>query len=443
MTSVTAPNIPAPPASSTGQTASAPEAPGPTFAAVAASPGTAPALAYHASAYRWVVLLAVVPILAITQMYWLTFSAIAPQAAAFYHTSALAIAVLSMSYMVAYIVLAVPAAMLADRRGIRACFLVGAALTAVFGVLRGVFSGDFALVVVAQLGMACAQPFVMNPITKMAAQWFPVNERATVSGVASVAGYLGIVIAMAVTPAMYEAMGMTPMLDVMGAVAVAAAALVAFGVRERPAAPAGPHVETSAFSWRTALGLRSNRNYVLLLTVVMIALGVFNALLTCLSDILTPRGISSDASGLIGSAIIVAGVVGAVALPMLSDRTHRRRVFILIAIVTSTVALAGLAWSSSYPLLMACGAVAGFFLMGAGPLIFQYGTEEGYPAPEATSYGLMMGSGQLSGIVFILMLYGLAAPDGSMTVPLTVLMAFMAVAVGLAFLVRESRLMRS
>ena len=118
---------------------------------------------YTTSPYRWVVLAAAIPMFAITQMYWLTFSTISPQAAVFYHTTPLAIATLSMSYMIAYIIFSMPASMLCDRKGIRACFTVAALLTSMFAMTRGLLYWSFPLVVLSQLGLAIAQPFVMNP----------------------------------------------------------------------------------------------------------------------------------------------------------------------------------------------------------------------------------------------------------------------------------------
>ena len=90
--------------------------------------------------------------------------------------------------------------------------------------------------------------------------------------------------------------------------------------------------------------------------------------------------------------------------------------------------MVGLSYVNNYTALLVFAGITGFFLMGAGPMIFQYGTELAYPTPEGTAYGLLMGSGQISGIIFILMLYLLRASDGLMTIPLTVLMALMAVA---------------
>lgn len=399
---------------------------------------------YVTTPYRWVVLASVVPILAITQMYWLTFSAIAPQAQAYYHTTPLAISILSMSYMVAFIVCTLPASLLADRRGLRACFLVGALITVVFGLLRGYFASSFPLVVLSQLGLAVAQPFVVNPITKLAAQWFPVEERATVSGIGSVAGYLGLVIAMVATPMMFDAMGMVAMLRTMGWISAIVALPVVLLLRERPERPAGPGIERNErFSMKDVWSLRGNRNFVTLLFVVMIALGVFNAVLTCLSDVLLARGVNAERSGVIGAVVIATGIVGGVVYPLLSDRAGRRRPFIIAAVLVSLPSLAGLLFLTSYPLLLVCAAVCGFLLMGAGPLIFEYGTEEGYPVPEGTTYGLMMASGQISGLVFILMVYGLQGMlfgKGSMTLPMLMLLLVMLIAAGAARHVKESKI---
>lgn len=159
-------------------------------------------------------------------------SAISPEAVSFYHTSSLGIAFLSMSYMIVYIVLAIPASMLADRKGLRASFILGAAITAVFGLVRGFCAFQLRALVIAQMGMAVAQPFLVNPITKLAAVWFPVDERATASGIASIAGYVGIIVAMVATPSLYHAFSMGGMLRIFGYISAAAALPVVVLLRE-------------------------------------------------------------------------------------------------------------------------------------------------------------------------------------------------------------------
>lgn len=73
-------------------------------------------------------------------------------------------------------------------------------------------------------------------------------------------------------------------------------------------------------------------------------------------------------------------------------------------------------------------AVFGFFLLGLGPLGFQYGAELTYPAPEAASNGLLLMVGQISGIGFILGMDALKDPaTGSMAGSMTALIALFVV----------------
>lgn len=396
-------------------------------------------LRYQVSRYRWVALLSVFPALAVTQMFWLTLSVISSQAVRFYHTTALAIAGLSMAYMVVYIVMSMPAAMLADRKGVRASFTFGAVVTAVFAIARAIGYDSFAVVILTQVGLAIAQPFLLNPITKLAAQWFPVAERATASGIGSIAGYLGIIIALVATAPLCHAYSIGGMLWIFAGIAILAAILVLALLREQPPVPAGPRSEVNdQFSFRDSHLLVRNRNFVRLLVVVCIALGVFNALLTAISDMLSARGFSNGQSGLLGGIIVFAGLGGAIVIPVLSDRLRRRAPILAVAVVLATVGILGLTYVNEFAALAVASALAGFCFMGAGPLVFQFGTEVAYPVPEGTSYGLLMGSGQVSGVLFILLLYGLRGAHGSMTLPMTVLVALMVVALGCSLHVEDS-----
>jgi hypothetical protein len=54
-----------------------------------------------------------------------------------------------------------------------------------------------------------------------------------------------------------------------------------------------------------------------------------------------------------------------------------------------------------YSLSLASSFVLGFFIMSAGPLGFQYAAEVSYPAPEATSQGMLLWVGQITGMIFV------------------------------------------
>ncbi len=124
--------------------------------------------------------------------------------------------------------------------------------------------------------------------------------------------------------------------------------------------------------------------------------------------------------------MILSGVIGALILPALSDRYHRRTPFLVLALAGATLALCGLTYAVSYGLLLASAAVLGFFLLSAGPIGFQYGAEITYPTPEGTSNGLLIMMGQVSGIAFILAMDAFKSPQtGSMSTPLLVLIGLM------------------
>ena len=64
----------------------------------------------RAYGYRWIVLLAFVLIAGMSQVLWISFAPVTSAAAAFYHTSDLVIGLLSMSFMIVYVLMFLPAA---------------------------------------------------------------------------------------------------------------------------------------------------------------------------------------------------------------------------------------------------------------------------------------------------------------------------------------------
>ena len=60
-----------------------------------------------------------------------------------------------------------------------------------------------------------------------------------------------------------------------------------------------------------------------------------------------------------------------------------------------------LQYLSSIVLLGLCGFVFGFFLISAMPVGLTYAVEKTHPVPEATSNGILMLSGQISGLPIV------------------------------------------
>jgi cyanate permease len=389
-------------------------------------------------AYRWVILTVFMAVIIVNQLLWITFAPITIDAAKFYGVSDLAIGLLSMVFMIVFIFVSIPASIMIDKLGFRKAVTIGAALTAIFGLMRGLSSQDYVMVLIAQVGIAIAQPFILNAITRMASAWFPRGERATATGLASLAMYLGILAGITVTPFLLLRQGMESMLLTYGVVAVVAGLIFIFFAREHPRGVAVEQPEGESFAFGGIRQALRSKDFRLLLLIFLIGLGVFNSVTTWIEDILRPRGFSITQAGLTGGMMIIGGIAGALILPVMSDKRGKRVPFLVFALAASCLGMIGITYFTSYFFLLASSFVMGFFLLSAAPIGFQYGAEITAPVPESTSNGLMLLVGQVSGIVFIVGMDLLKSPStGSMTLSLWVLVALMIVSTLLSLRLKE------
>lgn len=393
---------------------------------------------YRVYGYRWIVLLFYSLFHAVMQMLWITFAPITGDAAKFYGVSALQIGLLAMSFMIVYIFISIPASWAIDTYGIRKGVGVGAVLTGIFGFTRGYFGDNYTVVLISMIGIAVAQPFLLNSVTAMAARWFPLKERATAAGIAALAQFIGIIVGMAVTPLLKNSYGIPGMLNIYGIITVVCIILYLIFVKE---APPTPPAETDIERVLVFDGLKhifKLRDMILLITLFFIGLGIFNAITTWIEQMIAPRGFDEVQAGTLGALLMVGGIVGCLILPPLSDKFRRRKIFIVICVILTVPGLIGLTFVANYTLLLVSGFILGFFFMPAGPIIYQYSAEISYPAPEATSQGLLVLAGQISGIIFIFGMDMFRTETGSMTPFLIAMIVLAVVNILLAFTLKES-----
>ncbi|MBB6481585.1 MFS transporter [Spirochaeta isovalerica] len=367
--------------------------------------------------YRWVVLAAFFLITMAVEIQWLTFAPIA-RAAQFHYRSQLVegslfnIDFLSMIYMFVFLILCIPASYIIDTYGIKKGIALGALIAGVSALGKGLFADNFKTVLLFQTGLAIAQPFILNSVTAVTVRWFPLNERGTAAGLAALAQYLGIIIVMIATPFMIRVgygeageivsvSGMNTMLLIYGAFTFVSGLAAALLIREKPpTAPSNETIEKQSFvkGIKRIFGLRDMQ---LLLILFFIGLGLFNAVSTVIDSICAAKGLSMEQSGLTGGIMLLGGIIGALIIPVLSDKMRKRKIFLQICMIGMLPSVAGLAFFTSFAPLMASSFFLGFFVMSAGPLGFQYAAEVSSPAPESTSQGVILLSGQISGLIFV------------------------------------------
>jgi cyanate permease len=160
------------------------------------------------------------------------------------------------------------------------------------------------------------------------------------------------------------------------------------------------------------------------LVVSFIGLGIFNGITTWVENIIRLRGFTPTDAGTLGALMIIGGVIGAVVIPALSDKQHKRQRFLIISFAGALPGLVGLTFVISQVLLFLSAFVLGFFLVSAMPISMQYAAEVTYPAPEGTSNSLIQLFGQ-GAVVFVYVMEALKTPDGSFTPSLLLAIALM------------------
>ncbi len=368
--------------------------------------------------YRWMVLGVFMFINVTIQMLWIAYAPITGPAALFYGVTDLQIGLLAMTFMIAFIPLSIPVSWAIDTYGFRKAVSVGAIIMGIFGITRGLAGANYTLVLISTIGLAISQPFLLNSWTKVPAQWFSIEERATAVGLVTLASLVGTALGMVFTPILIESISIPTVQLIYGGIAAFSAVLFVFLARERPATPpCPPGLEVRALMLDGLKHAFKVKDFVLYLAVAFIGLGLFNGINTWVEDIIRPRGFTPTDAGTLGAVLLVGGLLGAVIIPPFSDKQHKRKKFLLLGVVLAIPGLIGVAFATAFWLLLVSGFVLGFFLISTGPIGFQYAAEITFPTPEGTSNGLIQLFGQAA-VVFVYIMDALKSPDGSFTLSL-------------------------
>jgi cyanate permease len=368
--------------------------------------------------YRWVVLAVFMLINMTIQILWISFSPVTGPAAAFYRVTDLNIGLLSMMFMIAFIPLSIPVSWVIDTWGFHKAVSIGAVLMGVFGILRGLAGASYGLVLASTIGIAVAQPFLLNAWTTVPAKWFDLEFRATAVGLVTLASLVGTAIGMVLTPVLTQSMSIARVQLLYGILAAFSSTLFILLAREKPPTPPCPaEQETRALMLDGLKNALTNRMFWMFLVVCFVALGLFNGLSTWVEPIIRPRGFSPEQAGTLGALMLVGGVIGAVVIPVFSDRQHKRRKYLMIGVLGAIPGLVGVTFARPVWLLMASAFELGFFLTSLSPVGMEYAAEITYPTPEGTSNGLIQLFGQAA-VVYVYVMAAMRTKDGSFTLSL-------------------------
>ena len=373
----------------------------------------------HSSLYRYVVLTVFMLITIAVQIQWLTHAPIARAASVYYAgqfnpLSIINIDFLSMSYMLIFLIFCIPASYVIDTYGIRIGVTIGSVLAGSAGLIKGLYGDNFKIVLISQIILSISQPFIINGVTALSVRWFPLKERGLAAGLASLAQYLGIIIVMAITPLFVVTKvgeanygdGIKEILLIYGIFTFITAILAIVFMREKPAYPVDDKEYAPTPFFKGIKHILSLKDMKISLILFFIGLGIFNAVSSMVDSIAANLGVQ-DSDGLIGVFMLIGGVIGAIIIPLLSDKYMKRKFFLVLCIGGMVPSLLGLSFAHmifpahAYIVAIISSFLLGFFVMSAGPIGFQYAAEVSAPAAESTSQGLLLLSGQITGLLFV------------------------------------------
>lgn len=385
---------------------------------------------YRVYGYRWVILGVFMLINLTMQMLWITYAPISGQAAAFYKVSDARIGFLAQTFMIAFIPLSLPVSWAIDKYGFRLTVSIGAVLMGVCGILRGLVGSNYNLALACTIGIAIAQPFLLNAWTKVPANWFSMDERATAVGLVTLANLLGTAVGQVLTPILTGQMSIPSVQLIFGGVAALTAVLFVIFSREHPQTPpCPPGMETRSLMLDGIKLLVKSAPFWMFAFVYFIGLGLFNGINIWVENIIRPRGFSSIDAGTLGGLMVGGGIIGAIVFPILSDKQHKRQRYMLLGVALAIPGLVGITFATASWLLFTSAFLLGFFLISVAPIGLQYVAEVTYPAPEGTSAGILQLCGQLS-VVFVTIMEVMQTSKGSFTPSLLLSIGLLVVLVG-------------
>ncbi|KAK0397283.1 hypothetical protein QR680_002065 [Steinernema hermaphroditum] len=372
---------------------------------------------YRSYKRRWIVLVAVCLVNFSNAMTWITYAPVTFQTNDFYGNENAA-TFLNAVFMVCSVPFGFAAMWSVDKFGLRPGCLLGAWVNLSGNVLRVISSlqfvphtAKFPVVLVGQVLAASAQPFIMYLPTKMAALWFPESQRALANTLASMSNPIGIAAMYSISPACFngdQTHGFIVLNAVCAAVAVLTA-IISIGVTSsKPPTPVSASAgnEENAYSFLNNLKIAlTNKSFVVLTIALGGGVGLFNALYNNLQPSLCVKGYSETFSGLMGSLLIVSGLVGSAISGIYVDKTKKftetmKVCFLLAGIFASSLSVSFQFQNAEWWVALSI-ALFGAFGFAIYPIGLEIGVETTYPVAEATSAGLIIMSGQIQGVIYV------------------------------------------
>ena len=351
----------------------------------------------HNKPFRWAVLMAYFGVAAMSQMLWLNFAPLVSFLQLKYSVSEMAVSSLLLSFPLLYVVLSMHSGTLIDKKGYRYVIILGSVISSIFACVR-IFDGNFYMLVIGQTGIAIGQPYIINGISKLVSDWFDKEQTAMATGIGTAGMLIGMALGMGLTPALNESIGFTQTMLVFAIISTVLTLVFVVLGKENNLAKSKEVAQSAMTEIKSLL---KSRNLVMLFIISFFALGVFNGLTTWMEPILKPNNINAEQTGLVGTFLILGGIVGSVIIPALSDKLKVRKPFLALCCIAALLILYPLCTLSSLTIVYILGGLMGFFFLPGYALLLSMCEEIAGIEKAGAATGILMMAANAGGVVVI------------------------------------------
>ncbi|KAG2391943.1 hypothetical protein C9374_013428 [Naegleria lovaniensis] len=356
---------------------------------------------------------------------------------------------MTLVYLVVYVPMSSVSTLVMKKRGLRTSILIASILNFIGGWVRclGYKKGEELYFWIAFLGQslcAVAQPLVSNAPTLLSNNWFGEKERTLATTIGTLCGILGSGVAFGIGPALlginegstaeddWSGSEYGMLLLLMGQALLATLLLtgsVAFFQDKPPTPPvfkAPKEALTQSTSinetnpndgaehiidddhnrhsfWHDLKAVMLNCNFVTLVCAYSVGYSVLQSFVALIDQIIVPKGYTPYDGSVFGLTVIVFGIVGALFIGVIVDRTKRYKLICACCGLLATIGFAGFAvvmlWRRTTLLFyMACLSLAalGMFSVPTVPICLEMSCEVTYPVPSSTSTSIIYGAGTMT-----------------------------------------------
>ncbi|KAF2720146.1 MFS general substrate transporter [Polychaeton citri CBS 116435] len=347
--------------------------------------------------------------------YWagLTFAAVSATSAEFFGVSQTAINWLSTSYLFAFVAVSPLVILTLNRGGPKTSIMVSSALILVgnwirYAGSRGSESSRFSVVMLGQIMLGIAQPFILSAPTRYSNLWFSDSGRVTATAIASLANPLGGALGQLIGPFWATSPARVPDMILYTCILSTVASVPSFFIPAAPPTPPSKIAAAERLHLRAAFrSLPKISSFWLILSPFSVYVGFFNATASLVNQIFEPYGFSETDAGIAGGLLIIVGLIASAIVSPLVDRwkKHLLTIKILVPLI-----------ASGYLILVfmpQTGSLVGpyfvFSLIGATsfsllPCVLEYLVLVTHPVSPEISSTICWSGGQLLGAIFIIIM---------------------------------------